>query len=341
MTLLRFLVLAGLVAVLAGWLVFMPRRPPSPTGPQAVGRMEVVLRDSAGGTLPVTVWYPEATRSPSPVILYSPGWGGTRDQSSIQAENLASHGFVVVGCDDVASNPATDPDRGQAIDLSSDAALKATIERAGRHVVVQANRIIDVLRALENGQVQSLAGRLDLTRIGAMGYSVGGSAVMQAGLMDPRIGAVLNIDGALSGPPADRIGSQAYFLLSSRGAFPTEAEQNSHDPVVRNNAYLSAIDIPRNKRRMEQPRNYWAMIEPADHDDLSDGLFARRRSRLFRTNFQRDAMNEAIGRLEVAFFRSTLLGDDSALRDLLARNNQTVRWISSTSPIPGTAKAQQ
>ena len=176
---------------------------------------------------------------------------------------------------------------------------------------MQANRVIDVLRALESGQIPALTGRLDLTRIGAMGYSVGGAAAIQAGLMDPRIGAVLNIDGALTGPPADQIGPQAYFLLSSREAFPTEAESDSPDPVVRNNAYLSAIDIPRNKRRMEQPRNYWAMIEPADHDDLADGLFARRRSRLFRSNFQRSAMNELIERLEVAFFRSTLMGDDS------------------------------
>ena len=340
MTLLRFLVLAGLVAVVAGWLVFMPRRP-SPTGPQAVGRMEVVLRDSGGQALPVTVWYPEGARTPAPVILYSPGWGARRDQSSIQVENLASHGFVVVGCDDIASDPATDPDRGNAIELGSDEALKATIERSGRHAVLQANRVIDVLRALEGGQVPALAGKLDLGRVGAMGYSVGGAAAIQAGLIDHRIGAVLNIDGALAGPPAEQIGPQPYFLLSSREAFPTEAESNSPDPVVRNYAYISAIDIPRNKRRMEQPRNYWAVIEPAVHDDLSDDLFALRRSRLFRTNFQRAAMNDSIERLEVAFFRSTLMGDDTALRELLGKNSQTVRWISSTSPTPGTAKAQQ
>lgn len=340
MTFLRFLVLAGLVVVLAGWLLFMPRRP-APTGPHAVGRMEAMLRDSGGQALPVTVWFPEGTRTPAPVILYSPGWGGRRDQSSIQLENLASHGFVVVGCDDIASDPATDPDRGKSIELGSDEALKETLERAGRHVVLQANRIIDVLRALESGQAPDLGGRLDLGRIGAMGYSVGGAAAIQAGLTDHRIGAVLNVDGALTGPPADQIGPQAYFLLSSREAFPTEAESNSPDPAVRNYAYISTIDIPRNKQRMEQPRNYWAVIEPADHDELADQLFALRRSRLLRNNFQRSAMNESIERLEVAFFRSTLLGDDDALKDLLGKNSQTVRWISSTSPTPGTAKAQQ
>jgi dienelactone hydrolase len=340
MTFLRFLLLAGPLVVLAGWLVFMPHRP-LPAGPQAVGHMEVVLHDGGGRALPVTVWYPRETRTPAPVILYSPGWGGTRDQSSIQVDNLASHGFVVVGCDDIASDPATDPERGQSIDLGSDAALKATIERAGRHVVAQAKRLSDVLSALESGNAPALNGRLDIMRVGAMGYSVGGAAAIQAGLMDHRIRAVLNIDGGLFGPTADQIGPQAYFLLSSREAFPTEAEQNSPDPTVRNYAYLSAIDIPRNKRRMERALNYWVVIEPADHDDLSDGLFALRRSTLFRSNFQRAALNESIERLEVAFFRSALLDDYSALSDLLGKDSQTVRWINPTWPIPGTAKAQQ
>ncbi|GEP55039.1 alpha/beta hydrolase family protein [Reyranella soli] len=332
MTALRLSLVAGLLVLgclLVLVLVFVPRRP-SPTGPQAVSHMEVVLRVSDGRSLPVTVWYPAGVREPAPVILYSPGWAGTRTQSSIQIENLASHGFVVVGCDDVASDPALDPDRGVSLDLGSDAALKATIERGGRHVLRQADRLIAILHALEKGQVANLAGRLDLARIGAMGFSVGGAAAIQAGLMDHRILAVLNIDGALLGPTSDQIGPQAYFLLSSREAFPAEAELTSADPAVRNYAHISAVDIPRNKRRMEQPRNYWSMIEPAAHDDLADGLFELRRSTLFRTNSRRSAMNDAIERLEVAFFRSTLMGDDAPLSYLVGRNGRTVRWVSPT-----------
>jgi predicted dienelactone hydrolase len=112
---------------IAGWFVFAPR-PPSPTGPKAVGRSEVMLKDAQGRAIPVTVWYPAAgpkpgiepvenapldARTPAPVVLYSPGWSAARTQSSIQAANLASHGFVVVGCDDYARDPAADPDRSE------------------------------------------------------------------------------------------------------------------------------------------------------------------------------------------------------------------------------------
>jgi dienelactone hydrolase len=337
------LVVTGLL-VIALSLLFMPRRP-SPTGTQAVGRMEVVLRVN-GQALPITLWYP-ATGSPgriivdaplhapapAPVILYSPGWGGARRQSSIQAENLASHGFVIVGCDDVASGTADDSDDA-LIEMNSDAALKAMIERGDRHVRRQAGRLLDVLRALENGEVSAVAGRLDLARVGALGYSVGGPSVVQASLMDPRIVAVMNIDGALVGAPADQIGPQGYFLLSSHEAFPTDAELGSSDPVVRNNAYLSAVDIPRNKRRIERPGNYWAAVAPADHGDLADSLFSLRTDRLLRPNSLRSAMNQFIEQAEVAYFRHALLGDNRTLATLVGNDTRNVRWISSTSPTP-------
>jgi len=92
----RLLVLLGLVAAVAagGWLAFVPRRP-MPDGPHAVGRSEVLLRDSSDKPLPVTIWYPAASpsgrrpvedaplavRSPAPLVLYSPGWGGRRGSS--------------------------------------------------------------------------------------------------------------------------------------------------------------------------------------------------------------------------------------------------------------------
>lgn len=341
MKLLQLLLIVGLGLAVAAWLVFVPSRP-APSGPKAVGQVEVQMQDSRGEPLLVTIWYPAATsaasapleaRVPAPVILYSPGWTGTRTQSSIQAENLASHGFVVVACDDLG--------RDGSFDVSSDAAMAASIERAGRDVVAQAGRLSEVLRALAAGQPALLAGRLDLARVGVLGYSLGGPAGLTAALQDPRIVAVLNLDGGLFGPPATEIGSAAYFLLSSREVFPTEAELASSDPSTRNYALVSAIDIPRNELRMERPNNYWAQIPKAAHNDLSDSLFAFSRTKIFRTNFERRTMNAAIKAYQVAFFRSVLLGDPGPLLALVGKNDQTVRWISSTSTPPGAAKARQ
>ena len=347
MSILRLLLLSGLVLALVaagiGWFVFAPLRP-APSGPKPIGRLDVTLAGSRGEALPITVWYPTASpldeRAPAPLVLYSPGWGGTRSQNSIQAQNLASHGFVVVGCDDLASDPATDPDRGVGMDLASDAAAAATLERFGRHVVGQAGRLLEVLGALDSGQVPLLAGRVDLRRVGVLGNSIGGGSGLQAALTDPRIVAVFNLDGALVGPPSDSIGTEAYFLLSSIEAFPTEQELASPDPFVRRYSQISAMDIPGNRRRMERPSNYWVQLPRVQHIDLADALYARSRRTMFRTNAQRRAVNTAIQAFEVAFFQSALLGAHAPLLGLIGRNDQTVRWISPTSP-PGTASAKQ
>ncbi len=355
MKLAGLLVVAGLVLTVAAWAVFVPQRP-APSGPHPVGQIELALRAPNRQPISVTVWYPSKaaqtgsvstestpldTRTPAPLILYSPGWGGRRWQSSVLAENLASYGFVVVGCDDYASDPAADPDRGVSLDLSSDAAMAATLERGGRHVETQAVRLLDILKALADGQPSFLRGRVDLTRVGVVGYSIGGAAGLQAALTDTRIVAVVNIDGGLFGPPASKIGSEAYFLISSREAFPSKSELASTNPSIRNYALISAADIPRNTLRMEKPGSHWMQLPAADHGDLSDELFTFSRARPFRTNFERRAMSTAVVKHTVAFLDGVLRGDNKAMLGLAGRNDQTVRWISFTSTPPGTASARQ
>lgn len=348
-------VVLALILAVAGWLVFIPGKP-SPDGPRGVGRLEIALRDARGRAIPTTIWYPTAVAgsnatpvdnapfdaaTPAPLILYSPGWSATRRQSSAQTENLASHGFVVVACDDYANDVATDPDFGAGFDVSTDAAMAASLERADRHVATQGERILAVLNALAAGQVPLLAGRLDLARVGVLGLSVGGASGLQAALIDPRIVAVLNLDGGLFGPPATRAGSHAYFLVSSREAFPAQAELASSDPETRNNALVSVRDLPLNARRMERPGNYWALLETADHGDLSDELFVFTRRKPLRSNFDRRAVHAAIRSYEVAFFRETLLGDPEAMRALLGRTLQGTRWINATWRPEGAASARQ
>ena len=341
MKLFGLILIVGLGVAGAAWLVFVPHRP-APNGPKSVGQAEFVLRDSQERSVPVTVWYPAAKsasnapldiQTPAPVVLYSPGWGGKRRDSSAQVENLASHGFVVVACDDSGTDTS--------FDFISDAAMTASIERAGRDVVGQAGRLVEVLRALTAGQAELLAGRLNLDRVVVLGYSIGGPSGLMAASQDPRIVGVFNLDGGLFGPPSTEIGTAAYFLVSSVEAFPTDAELASPNTAIRNSALVSAIDIPRNRRRMERPNSYWIQIAKANHGDMADSLFAFSRARPLRTSFERRAIHSAIQAHQVAFFRSVLLDDPAPMLALVGRNDQTVRWISSTSPPVKAAKVGQ
>ncbi len=343
MTLLRlflFAVLVVAVVMAAGWYVLVPRWP-TPGGPDAVAESNATLKDANGRPLVVTIWQPRELKGPAPLVLYSPGWGGTRAQSRAQVENLASNGFVVVGVDDYASDRATDPDKGVSFELLTDAQTEESMRRAARHVTTQGNRIVEVLAALRDGQLPDLADRIALDRVGVLGMSIGGPSGLAAASKDPHIVAVYNLDGGLFGPVARRIGVPNYFLMSSREAFPSDAELASPDAFTRNYAKVSALDIPHNSLRMERPHGYWAQIPAAEHNDLADGLFRMRRQLPIRTNFERTDINEAIGRTQAAFFRGALLRDEAALRALLGRSDQTLRWISPNSPPPGTATARQ
>ncbi len=136
MTLLRlflFAVLVVAVVMAAGWYVLVPRWP-TPGGPDAVAESNATLKDANGQPLVVTIWQPRELKGPAPLVLYSPGWGGTRAQSRAQVENLASNGFVVVGVDDYASDRATDPDKGVSFELLTEAQTEESMRRAARHV---------------------------------------------------------------------------------------------------------------------------------------------------------------------------------------------------------------
>lgn len=343
-----------LVAVVLAAGAALLQRPPPPDGPSAVGRTDLALTAADGRIIPVTVWYPASgrrgaaaiadapfeTESPAPVLLYSPGWFGTRTQSAAQAANLASHGFVVAACDDVASDAASDPDHGASFDFSSEAATQLSIERTGRHVERQAALLKDVLDALAGPDARQFSGRLNLDRVGVLGYSIGGAAAVQLASMDKRVAAVFNLDGGLFGAAADARVGAAYFVMSSKEAFPPASALTSPEPARRNNAIVTARDNERQALMASGPNSYWAAIDSADHADLSDALFTLTRRSALRSPLERFGVSAAIRAYEVAFFREILLGEDQPL--LSGRPlNQYVRWITRASATPDAASAHR
>jgi hypothetical protein len=79
--------------------------------------------------------------APFPVLIFSPEWDGQRWQNTAQAEDLASHGFIVAALDhpyDSALTVLPDgrtiaADAGLAIDFSSDPAYAKFLGNADAH----------------------------------------------------------------------------------------------------------------------------------------------------------------------------------------------------------------
>ncbi|MEU6311846.1 hypothetical protein [Streptomyces sp. NPDC047014] len=156
-----------------------------------------------------------------PVVLFSPGSGGTRAQNTAWAEELASHGYVVAALDHPYDSAVVLLTDGRTLrsrttssgDRDQDAVLAAdwTAVRAA-----DLSFVLTQLDRLDRGEISDpLTGRLDTARAAATGHSMGGAAALQAARQDHRFGAVIDLDGFPHGPAAPALDRPALVLTQA------------------------------------------------------------------------------------------------------------------------------
>jgi dienelactone hydrolase len=147
-----------------------------------------------------------------PVILFSHGLGMLSQLYTSFIENLASHGYIVVGVDhSFYSAPYTLPTGRSVRNLSKP-------QDRQRDVVAQAEDlsfVVDVLGFLNRAASSQarLAGRMDLGQLGVFGHSRGGFASPHACRMDRRFKACANLDGYSMTPAVMDSGIAQPFML--------------------------------------------------------------------------------------------------------------------------------
>jgi predicted dienelactone hydrolase len=146
-------------------------------------------------------------REPSyPVVIVRAGASGEVVNYSALAEDLASHGYVVVGFDaPYRTGMVSFPD-GRVIARRPENNPELCVTKSGPERERCAGRILgawisDISFVLDRLQriEGEFAGRLDLTRVGAFGHSFGGATALQFCHDDPRCKAGVDIDGAPEG----------------------------------------------------------------------------------------------------------------------------------------------
>ncbi|KOU21243.1 collagen alpha-5(VI) chain [Streptomyces sp. WM6372] len=136
-----------------------------------------------------------------PVVLFSPGLGGVRTQNTAWAEELAGHGYVVVGLDHPYDSAAVVLSDGRTIrtEVSATGDDAEDERRAAAWTAVRAADLSFVraqLGRIDSGEIAGpLTGHLDTARVAAAGHSLGGGAALQAARQDPAIAAVIDLDG--------------------------------------------------------------------------------------------------------------------------------------------------
>lgn len=209
-------------------------------------------------------------QGPYPVVLMRAGLAAlTTDYTSL-AEDLASHGYVVVGFDA--------PYRTFVVVLPNGEQIARTPENNadlvnGPEKAILANKLVeawsgDMHFALD--QVEQLnssdpsgrfLGRLDMQRIGAFGHSLGGAEALQFCHDDSRCKAGIDVDGAPFGTVITEGVAQPFMFLGSDHTHEAESETRP----IEANIHSIFEKLPRDRRVMVE-------IQGASHFGFSDPL---------------------------------------------------------------------
>jgi predicted dienelactone hydrolase len=148
----------------------------------------------------------DSTTNRYPVLLFAPGLGTTPLDYSTLAEDVASHGYIVVG--------VVSPDFGRASVYSDGRVVPGhdpveLVTRGGARLTTElaihayedgvhgySKDLSVALNQLANGSLGVVNGHADLTRVGVYGHSLGGAAALQFAHDDSRVRAAFDIDGS-------------------------------------------------------------------------------------------------------------------------------------------------
>ena len=162
-----------------------------------------------------------------PVVIMRAGASAGVGNYSTLAEDLASHGYVVVGFDApyrtslvvfpdgrVAQRmPQNNPERCV---VPNRAEMETCINRVMTAWSDDIGFVLDRLGQLNASDASGrFTGHLDLSRVGVFGHSLGGAVAAQFCHDDPRCKAGLDIDGALHGSVIQEGLSQPFMFLLS------------------------------------------------------------------------------------------------------------------------------
>jgi dienelactone hydrolase len=144
-----------------------------------------------------------------PVVIFEPGYGYIPANYTTLLENLASHGYVVVGIvpTDLAPVVAFSDGRivkrsagGEIPDEASPTILDPMIDHLVEVSAADVRFVLDRLQAANAQSSGQFATRLDLGHVAIVGHSLGGATAIEVCRTDPRCGAAIDVDGTPVGP---------------------------------------------------------------------------------------------------------------------------------------------
>lgn len=163
------------------------------------------------------------TEGAYPVLIMQPGMGPVPTDYTVLAENLASHGYVVLGINPTfTSNVIVFPDgrvalrtdKGSIPDSASAVAADQDAGRIGQVWTKDAIFVMDQVERLDTDQAGPFYHKLDLAHIGLFGHSFGGATAAGVCMRDARCQAGADLDGTLFSHQSNGILHKPFMFMT-------------------------------------------------------------------------------------------------------------------------------
>ena len=210
-----------------------------------------------------------------PVIIMRAGGGALSSDFTTLAEDLASHGYIVVSFDAPYRTVITTfPDGRLAARAAGGDFDRMSLSPNTQHLATQVMStwiadtkfVLDQLQELNaNDPAGRFKGKFDMPKIGIAGHSLGGATAAQFCHDDARCKAGIDIDGMPFGNVIqDGLHQPFFFLMSDH----SREESGSEFQTVERNIGSIYDHLPEGKR--------WGMtIMGANHFTFSDQMFTK------------------------------------------------------------------
>lgn len=192
-----------------------------------------------------------------PLIIFSHGLGGNRTQNTIMIEELASHGYVVIGIEHAYDANISVFNNGDIADYRSG----INYERRNNQrlspeefweirlpqLKTRSADVGFILDRIEDGNFPSkIIDIIDVDNIGIFGHSFGGATSIYSSYSDNRIDACINLDGWMVVVPENIIdeGINQDFMYIGQLQWDDELNYKKLDRFIQSNKSSSKILIP-------------------------------------------------------------------------------------------------
>ncbi|MBL8265176.1 alpha/beta hydrolase family protein [Steroidobacter sp.] len=265
-----------------------------------------------------------AGQSSLPLLIYNHGNGNPHFTGTFQTEFLASHGYVVVAIGHPGANSLerfpdgtkykNDGEQWRApapAGLSQREAYEYQAAHADLSLYLgDLSFVLDRLTQLNADPAHPFYRRLDLQRVGSLGWSLGGFVSLQAARDDSRIKAAANLDGwpwGLLGPKgAVTLGVERPVLLMFNGGVEPNAQGDGlADPDYIETWFTVFSDVWELLRRSTKEW-YYVSIAGTNHESFSDRplFFADKRKQWMNPQ----AAHEIVNAYTLEFFDKHVRG---------------------------------